>query len=56
MPERREDRMLHTKRSTHPTESTLADIGYLAEIHTEPDRHLILVVFIGICIWKDCGR
>ena len=36
MPERREDRMLHTKRSTHPTESTLADIGYLAEIHTEP--------------------
>ena len=36
MRERREDRMLHTKRSTHPTEYTLADIGYLAEIHTEP--------------------
>ena len=35
MPERREDRMLHTKRSTHPTESTLADIGYFAEIHSE---------------------
>ena len=35
MPERREDRKLHTERSSHPTESTLADIGYLAEIHSE---------------------
>ena len=35
MPERREGRMLHTERSTHPTESTLSDIGYLAEIHAE---------------------
>ena len=35
MSEQREDRMLHTKRSTHPTESTLADIGYLAELHSE---------------------
>ena len=35
MPGQREDRKLHTKRSTHPTESTLADIGYLAEIHSE---------------------
>ena len=35
MPERREDRKLHTERSSHPTESTLADIGYLAEIDSE---------------------
>ena len=35
MPERREDWKLHTERSSHPTESTLADIGYLPEIHSE---------------------